>query len=167
MEFDKSKVYTTVNADEVKVGSKGYFADTLSELKNCMSNGRNYRKIKNIANEYNSFRFLDNEDHVWGLFYLVEEPEESEEYRPYENAEEMIEDFKERFKVLNPNYTVPLIWVKGKTSGIKMLINMYKEKKERDGQQTTLIYNDNYFMSLGTLFLTYTYLDGSPCGKKI
>ena len=34
MEFDKSKVYTAVNADEVKVGSKGYFADTIAGLKN-------------------------------------------------------------------------------------------------------------------------------------
>lgn len=33
MEFDKSKVYTVLNADEVKIGSKGYFADRLLSLK--------------------------------------------------------------------------------------------------------------------------------------
>ena len=32
MEFDKSKVYTALNADEVKVGSLCYLADTLSVL---------------------------------------------------------------------------------------------------------------------------------------
>lgn len=32
MEFDKSKVYTALNADELKVGSKIIFADDLSSL---------------------------------------------------------------------------------------------------------------------------------------
>lgn len=29
MEFDKSRVYTAVNADELKIGSKCIFADTI------------------------------------------------------------------------------------------------------------------------------------------
>ena len=33
MEFDESKIFTMVNADKVKLGSKGYFADSLKELK--------------------------------------------------------------------------------------------------------------------------------------
>lgn len=32
MEFDKSRVYTAVNADELKIGSKCIFADTLGAL---------------------------------------------------------------------------------------------------------------------------------------
>jgi len=33
MEFDKSKVYTTLNADELKIGSKVIVADDLGTLK--------------------------------------------------------------------------------------------------------------------------------------
>ena len=33
MEFDVSKVYTAVNADELPIGSKCYFADDLRKLK--------------------------------------------------------------------------------------------------------------------------------------
>ena len=29
MEFDKNRIYTMVNADEVKLGSVGYFADNI------------------------------------------------------------------------------------------------------------------------------------------
>lgn len=33
MEFDKAKVFTVLNADEVKIGSSGYFADNLRSLR--------------------------------------------------------------------------------------------------------------------------------------
>lgn len=33
MEFDKSRVYSTLNADELKVGSKVIVAETLTHLK--------------------------------------------------------------------------------------------------------------------------------------
>ena len=33
MVLDKNRLYTAVNADEVKVGSKGYFADSIGKLK--------------------------------------------------------------------------------------------------------------------------------------
>lgn len=37
MEFDKSRVYTAVNADEVKAGSKGIFANTYASLQKKVS----------------------------------------------------------------------------------------------------------------------------------
>ena len=36
MEFDKSKIYTAANADELKIGSKVVVADTLEDLKQCV-----------------------------------------------------------------------------------------------------------------------------------
>ena len=33
MPFNTERVYTALNADEVKIGSKGYFADTIERLK--------------------------------------------------------------------------------------------------------------------------------------
>ena len=36
MEFDKSRVYTALNADELKIGSKVILGNTLSELKEAV-----------------------------------------------------------------------------------------------------------------------------------
>ena len=33
MEFDKNRIYTAVNADELKIGSKCIFADTVRGLR--------------------------------------------------------------------------------------------------------------------------------------
>ena len=74
MEFDKSKVFTAINADELKVGSKGYFADRKEIL------------IEQVQSEKNSFcltRIRDGEfpfgiknGSLFRYFYLVEEPKE-------------------------------------------------------------------------------------------
>lgn len=77
MEFDKSRVFTTVNADEVKVGSKGYFADNLAELEAVVGEEVEHRfnEILYINPPSNSYRFnVKNTACNYLLFYLVEEP---------------------------------------------------------------------------------------------
>ena len=104
MKFDKSKVYTAVNADEVKIGSEGYFAGALADLKANVGaesdgyRGRYFGTVKFIDSESEDCRFIRKEDDEgrWGLFYLVEEPEEKE-FRPYKDWDEMIADFKRRY----------------------------------------------------------------------
>lgn len=79
MEFDKTKVYTALNADEVKPGSKGYFADSIGLLKEAVKNERkaNYGKIESISdNEYDACRFIIIDDACYAFFYLVEESKE-------------------------------------------------------------------------------------------
>jgi hypothetical protein len=75
MEFDKSRVYTALNADELKVGSKVIFADALEELKVNVKCNRNNYILKYIQPENSSARFYDGV-YAWHLAYLVEEPEE-------------------------------------------------------------------------------------------
>lgn len=48
MEFDKSKIYTVVNADEVKIGSKGYFANTILELETCVELEASLNELEEI-----------------------------------------------------------------------------------------------------------------------
>ena len=76
MEFDKSKVFTALNADELKVGSKVIVADNLLELKEDVLKHRLPKVIKNIESARASARFLCNDDFHYSLAYLVEEPEE-------------------------------------------------------------------------------------------
>ena len=159
MEFDKAKVFTALNADEIKNGSKGYFADTLECLKNIVEHERSgFYGVVEINEECYVSRFrLDKTDFC--LFYLVEEPRK-EEFRPYKDVDEMVEDFMKRFNVNIPPYAMPLIWVKTKDADKKYLI-------VRFASALTICHNvEVYTTTLEELAEAYTYLDGSPCGMK-
>lgn len=57
MNFDKSKVYTALNADELQLGSKIIVADTIGELKSSVSNNENPKELLKIDNDYTQYRF--------------------------------------------------------------------------------------------------------------
>lgn len=167
MEFDKSKVYTGLNADEVKVGSKGFFADTLFYLENYVKNERPLLIVQSINNKTCSRRFHAGDGNKisdnWGLFYLVEEPKE-EKYRPYNSDEELIEDFKNRVSSFAYECDfIPSIWVKEKSNGDKYLITGFI----KDDSDAYCVLIGTCFVSLSVLLESYTYLDGTPCGKKL
>lgn len=75
MVFDKSKVYTALNADELKVGSKVILADDLATLKERVENDENIWKLNKIQEENREYRFIGGSTY-YHLAYLVEEPEE-------------------------------------------------------------------------------------------
>lgn len=212
MKFDKSKVYTALNADEVKVGSRGYFADDIGNLRDMVINREPLLYVKEVRNDYYQYRFKSDEINKHALFYLVEEPktepkevtaaewdnkprimkvwngdnysnaverkvlivrtstycypvvtieederlnsfqhcaelEPAKSYRPYHNADEFIEDYKKRF--YHDFKDIPTIWMKNKAGVLKKII----------------ISNDG-FVDYCSLFDTYTYPDGSPCGME-
>lgn len=155
MEFDKSRVYTALNADEVKVGSKGYFADNVRCLEEEVQNEDSmyFGEIEEIRGTYLSYRFCGVGEAPYNLFYLVEEPEEKK-FRPYKDTDEMIEDFSKRYKANVPSYGMPLIWLKS-DFGNKFLIIAFTN----DSVKT-----DKGYCLLQEVFEKYTYLDGSPCG---
>ncbi len=159
MVFDKSKVYTALNADEIKPGSKGYFADNLKVLKEAALSEDSvmFGEIENIYDDSCSRRFNIKDDCGYCLFYLIEEPQEKK-LRPYKDTDEMVEDFKKRFNVNVPPYAMPLIWVKTKGADKKYLI-------VRFASALTICLNvEVYTPTLEDLAEGYTYLDGSPCG---
>lgn len=82
MKFDKSKVYTALNADEVKVGSKGYYADCLKDLEERVNsdNKAYYNTLVEINPTSDVYRFKKGAAFTseYALFYLVEEPEKKE-----------------------------------------------------------------------------------------
>ena len=170
MEFDKSKVYTLLNADEVKIGSEGYFADNLDDLKDMVERERvEYcGKIDSIEAESYSCRFHKKDKYCYGLFYLVKEPEEKK-FRPYSNPEEMIEDFKRRYNAYggwsgkdNPMYN-PLIWIKSKNTGFRHLVTDYGCGNGGPCNKSC-IWIGSFSLVFKELFDKYTYLDGTPCG---
>lgn len=159
MEFDKSRIYTVVNADEVKLGSAGYFADNIYSLQQAVQhNDREcFGKVDCIKGISTGFRFVADNGTCFSLFYFIEEQEEKK-LRPYRDSGEMIEDFKKRFNENVQPYEMPLIWIKTKGADKKYLI-------VRFASAVTVCYNvEVYTITLEDLVEGYTYLDGSPCG---
>lgn len=75
MEFDKSRVYTALNADELKVGSQVIVGDSILELKNKLRYGGCIRTLGEISGEDKVGRFRIYGD-AYALAYLISEPEE-------------------------------------------------------------------------------------------
>ena len=162
MEFDESKVYTLVNADKVKLGSKGYFADSLKELKIAVEqeHSDNYGEVTEIDDDSYINRFKIG-NYLFGLFYLV--------YRPYYNTSEMFAHFFKCFGSIQSEYkykykrNYPFIHVKNRNNKQEYWI------MNCDGENNLVyVFNHSayiYFeIDLPTLFKNFTYLDGTPCG---
>ena len=76
MKFDKRRVYTALNADEVKPGSKVFVADDLYTLRQRVEDSTGeYPEILNAVNPDDcTYRFAT--DISYALCYLVSEPKE-------------------------------------------------------------------------------------------
>lgn len=85
MVFDKSRVYTALNADELQVGSKIVAADSLGLLKKRVisvgcTDSRWPLELVSVDSEEEVYRFnvtQNGSDSAYELAYLVEEPEET------------------------------------------------------------------------------------------
>ena len=75
MEFQRERVYTALNADELKQGDKVIVARSLSLLKTAIENTEKHIKtLEKINNEEFAFRFVVNNT-TFPLAYLVERKE--------------------------------------------------------------------------------------------
>lgn len=144
MEFDKTRVYSACNADEVKVGSKGYFADSISELKKKVNEGNELLTLVKIYGEESATRFSVSTISRYTLFYLVEEPKEKV-YRPYDYTAEM------------PNGAMLDIVIS--RDGTRLLITAAEDKRVYLGPQG--------WVSLFDLYQYYTWPNDIPCGVEV
>lgn len=75
MEFDNSKVYTALNADELEIGSKVIVANDLAHLKVFVRDDF-ICILEKVLDEESTCRFVANDGAPYSLAYLVSEPEE-------------------------------------------------------------------------------------------
>lgn len=158
MEFDKSRIYTMVNADEVKLDSAGYFADNIYSLQQAVqhNNKKFFGKVACIKCISTEFRFVADNGISFGLFYFIEEPKEKE-LRPYKDTDEMIDHFCRHFNLIPHDHRLPILWVKNNSN--KYLITRVSENT------VTVCFEENVFtFGLRILLDDYMWLDGSPCG---
>ena len=158
MEFDKSRIYTVVNADEVKLGSAGYFADSIYSLQQAVQHNDKecFGKVDCIKGTNTGFRFVADNGTCFSLFYFIEEQEEKE-LRPYKDTDEMIDHFCRHFNLIPQDHRLPTLWVKNNDK--KYLITRVSENT------VTVCFEENVFtFGLIRLLDDYMWLDGSPCG---
>ena len=90
MKFDKSRVYTAVNADELEVGSMVIIADSLDVLRNKVlyEDEDLIYKLTRVKDETYPGRFCVN-GVDWMLAYLVTpaENQRTPKYKPFSNTE--------------------------------------------------------------------------------
>ncbi len=100
MEFDKSKVYTAVNADELEVGSKCLFANSINDLKEKIQDKVLYIDDYLYSTYPDCFerRFVSGlYKSKWSLAYLVEcqkEPPTEKSYKPFSSIEKAVVEIK-------------------------------------------------------------------------
>ena len=77
MEFDISRVYSSVNADKLKLESKVIIGDTIEALRNRVKNCATPLTLSEIKSECYEKRFRVKEytDSDYSLVYFVSEPE--------------------------------------------------------------------------------------------
>ena len=149
MKFDKSKVYTALNADELPIGSKCIFADTVKGLR---------KKVKGTTDCIETFRRLHSDggddsfvgsDGVYCYAYLIAPPPRRI-YKPFESGEKAMKTIKKHGG-----------WVEDEGTGCTFLVLGYGIHKEDFS-----IYIKSEWTSLEDLFMDYVFAnDGSPCGE--
>lgn len=160
MKFDKSKVYSALNADEVPIGSVGFVSNNMLELKDKVSRSDSFIPVsvtKILSDAFIGRFIVDNDTGNYPLFYLLKKSKKSKKrYYPYLNTDEMIFDFKKRFN--HSVDIVPLIWIEN-TAGDKQLITSFNDDSVLISGQAPI--------SMDTLFNLYKYINNSPCGRLI
>lgn len=166
MDFDRSKAFSAINADEVRIGSIGYGADTCEELDFYVTHDSKKKvELLSINDKDRIRRFTtrnrDGEKANYPLFYLLEEStkEITPEYRPYVSIDEFLDDYYQRFNKIRTSIDYPIIWLKDVNIGVSRMITEYSpvDNTVRTG---------DYWSAMQELLEDFTYLDGSKCGIK-
>ena len=153
MTFDKSRVYTALNADELKVGSKVYVSDSMYYLKKCVEDNLESCILTEVLLEKEAKRFCINDmiNEQWQLAYLIEPPNEPK-YKPFESIDKAMEAIKAHGG-----------WVKERGSETPYILI------EKEGNICLLkIESEDKCGTSNELFKNFVFADdGTPCGELV
>ena len=154
MEFDKSRVYTAVNADELPIGSKCIFADTLGAL-SAKVQSEEYKDfitiLKRIYNDgfYNRF---DTGDDLFYFAYFIESSSKPM-YKQFESVEKAMEAIEQ-----HGHYVI-------KTNNMMSAFLVTEDDKD---QEESRIFIDGYWYDLQELCRLFVFADDdTPCGELV
>lgn len=151
MEFDKSRVFSAVNADELPIGSKCILADTVKALRKKVQEedfAQYVQPFIRLHDNGGDVQFLAG-CYTYAYAYLIELPAEPK-YKPFESVEKAMEAIKKHGG-----------WIKSKTTQGYFLIGALKSKK-------FTIIGHEYWEPFFFLLEHYVFADdGSPCGELV
>ena len=157
MEFDKSRVYTALNADELPIGSKCVFADTVKALREEVETGdtvdvvRKFTGLYGCVEDYGDIQFSDG-FYTYNYAYLIEPPAEPK-YKPFESIEKAMEAIKAHGG-----------WVKDKTTDDLKLITSIGKISD---SVASIGVGGSYY-TFTTFLDRYVFADdGSPFGELV
>ena len=161
---------------EGAIGKECYFSDCPTKLlESARYNSALYLDcLTNISKE-KACPFSDKNGSGWAL--IIIKKEEDPEYVPFEDGDEFLECYLS--KANNPSKhkleSVGGIWLKGFDTDVYFMVTelwddgvVINDSKMRTTQESSDRYcTINDTTSWEELFKDYTFLDGTPCGKKI
>jgi len=162
MEFDKSKIYTALNADELPIGSKCIFADTIKDLKEEVKKKR-IDTLFGIATEQYEYRFISEHGYKiqYALAYFIELPAEPK-YKPFESLKQLIVATKKHGETVKSLVGQNESTIIGMTLNNRVIID--KSFLQSFGQP----YGDKVSCTTEELLYNFVFLsDNSPCGKLV
>lgn len=153
MEFDKSRVYTALNADELKVGSTVIVANNLRSLRAKVENFDNSYEvhISYIRPEAVIHRFETSSGYVYVLAYLISPPKKPE-YKPFSDTETA-------YKIITAHGG----WIKEKsTEELRFIFGI--DMNDKDFQ----LHTNFSWRSAKDVFEDCVFADdGTPVGEKV
>lgn len=152
MEFDKTRVYTALNAEYLPIGSKCIFADTLKKLKEGICENH-IDTLFGITDEHYSCRFVSDNGRKrqFALAYLIELPAEPK-YKPFSSSGKALEVIKAHDG-----------WIKEKETGEFCFITFIGSDSN-----ILVVSTNNGLYTSDTLLACFVFADDdSPCGELV
>ena len=150
MEFDKSRVYTALNADELPIGCRCVFARSVFILKDHLHCDYPSEILISVGSDTSMERFESDSGEWYSLAYLVEPPAEPK-YKPFESVEKAMEAIK-----AHGRYVI-------KTNN---MMSAFLVTEDDEDQEESRIFIDSHWYSLQELCRLFVFADdGSPCGE--
>lgn len=162
MKFDRSRVFTALNADELKMGDKVIVAYNVASLYDYILDENvleeNLLEVQEIRPNTFEYRIVAGCE-SFPLAYLVKRVEKK--WRPYKDCDEMVLDFCRRFvrRELNSS-EIPSMWVMPKSKSTWSFVS------ELDFPDKEVCIGQEMRCNLTSLFENYIWLDLSPCGME-
>ena len=154
MEFDKSRVYTALNADELPIGSKCIFADTVKALRKKVQEEDFAQYVQPFIRLHDNgydVQFLAD-CYTYNYAYLIEPPSKPK-YRPFESVDKAMEAIK-----AHGRYVI-------KTNN---MMSAFRVTEDDEDQEESRIFIDSHWYSLQELCRLFVFADdGSPCGELV
>ena len=152
MKFDKAKVYTALNADELEIGSKCIFANTIQGLRKGVQDedAETYVEILTDVYDDDSVERFVVGNCTYLYAYLIQLPRKPN-YRPFKNVAEAMIAIKKHGG-----------WVNDKMFH-SYLVTAYDKK-----QTNRAVCINRYWYGLQELCQFFMFADdGMPCGEVV